>query len=705
MSQPAEMPQDAEVYDLTTRLPHPTAGTAPVIKEPAPPARRDIPAALRGAAYTTAVGTGHALGTAWDYLRARDASYAIHLAHQALEDLRRQINAGQMEPDEGRAAVQERRTELERLRAERKALRRERLREPGTVTCLSSAAFYIGLAAGAVDAFGALTLAPWLTIPALAAWLAGRRALTRRNTLPRVVPGQVVNTRDEPQHTAIDGDTTRTDADTTASDDARIVAALRDIKLITDAQSIRPIGIPHQDEHGNTITEFTLPPGIVCETLQRKAKPFAGALGLSADRIDIAQGDAEGDVRLWIATRPPFSGPAPASPLTTADRWSVWNGVPFATTRKGERKTLQLLWSSMLFGGAQGYGKTTAMRLPAAAGVLDPHCRPLLADFKGGADWEEMEQVAHTAIIGADPDAIDAFIALIDDLIDEMDRRFAAIRAMPKAKRPDMRITPAMAREHNMPTMLLLIDELQEAFGAIAARGADKETGTPPGKKQLELLVEKLARLIRRGRACGLIVIASGQRPDADSVPTAFRDVILTRYSVHTVDDTSSDMILGSGAARQGVSAAGIGRIGVGALMEPSGGELVQPDLITPQQFEAICARGRELRAEAGTLTGHAAGQTGDRPAGLLGLLLAVFAAAGDPEYLRTPDLLAGLTAREPEPWAAVAAGDPRAAGRELREALTAALPPGRTLAPVERSWGRGYLLTDVRAAAGIATK
>lgn len=90
-------------------------------------------------------------------------------------------------------------------------------------------------------------------------------------------------------------------------------------------------------------------------------------------------------------------------------------------------------------------------------------------------------------------------------------------------------------------------------------------------------------------------------------MPTAFRDVILKRYSVHTVDDTSSDMILGDGMARRGHSAVSLGIIGVGVLAEESGAERIQVDRITPEQFEDICVRGRQLRIAAGTLAGFAA--------------------------------------------------------------------------------------------------
>ncbi|MFB7900457.1 FtsK/SpoIIIE domain-containing protein, partial [Streptomyces xiamenensis] len=576
---------------------------------------------------TTGIGAASLARQVLDYQQAREFGRAIRQAR----DLER---AG--------GDVAELEALVVQLRAERRQVQHARHREPATILGAATATGYAGALVGIASAWSVALVVPALLPLWLLMYVAGRREIADRER-PVVIPGQVVEQAQAVVEAA--------GGEEHPFGYERITAALRDIKVISKDQTIRPIGLPMPDEHGNVWLEFELPAGVIAETLRNKSQLFAGALGLPLNRLDIMVGSAEGEVRLWIAMEVPFSGPAAVSMLVSAARWSVWDGVPFGVTRKRERRTLQLLWSSMLFGGAQGFGKTTAMRLAAASAVLDPYCRLLLADFKGGADWEELEQIAHTAIIGADPRSVDAFVRLIDELIEEMDRRFARIRSLPKHKRPDMRLTPEMAREdEDMMPMLLLIDEIQEVFGALLPRPADKEFDIPSGKKQVELLVEKLARLIRRGRACGLIVIASGQRPDAESVPTAFRDVILTRYSVHTVDDTSSDMILGDGAAKRGVSAAKLGRIGIGALMEPTGGEIVQPDLITPQQFEEICNRGRRLREEAETLTGHAAGWEPEAvPPTVLELLLAAIPEGAD--RVRASDVRAHMAEADPQQW------------------------------------------------------
>ncbi|MFF8464858.1 FtsK/SpoIIIE domain-containing protein [Streptomyces albidoflavus] len=572
------------------------------------------------------------------------------------------------------------------LRADRRKEAKQRRREPVTVYALTGCTSYAAAVVALGETWGLVLTAPAL-IPFFGLlYVLGHRELARR------APDGAFALLDSTAAADHDGPVT----------DERITNALRDIKLLSSEQTIKPVGLTTRDDLGNTTVAFKTPAGLVCKAIKNKAEAFAGALGLSLERIDLTQGETPNDVILWVAATVPFAGDAPASPLVDADRWSIWDGVPYGSNRKGLRKTLQLLWSSMLFGGAQGYGKTSAMRVPAAAGALDPQCRMLLADFKGGADWEELENIAHRVIIGADPASVDEFIELVDELIEEMDTRFAKIRRMPKAERPDMRLTPAMAEAHGMPVLMFLIDEIQEAFGVVLAR--------KDGLKEFAALVEKLARLIRRGRACGLIIVAAAQRPSAKSVPTDFRDVILKRYSVHTVDDTSSDMILGDGQAKRGHTAAGLGRIGVGILAEEAGSEKLQVDLITPQEFEVICARGRALRIEAGTLTGYAASGL-LTVSGILAQMRAAFDEAGV-EELGSTDIARLLHQQDPaadwgqrdgesdKQWSSRVGAR---LGREIEEALDGSgrsldRVKVRTLAGTE---GRGFRRTDLTLVLG----
>lgn len=256
-------------------------------------------------------------------------------------------------------------------------------------------------------------------------------------------------------------------------------------------------------------------------------------------------------------------------------------------------------WQSMFFGGLPRRGKTFAQRLPSAAGVLDPYVRHYVADGKGGADWRPMRGVAHRLVIGAEDEAITAFLSMLEELIAEMGRRFTVLGTLPISICPEDKLTPEISRRYELPVTFITIDELQEYLSAMTTSLKDDT-------------VETLARLARRGPAAGIILNAASQRPDAESVPAKLREIITYRYCTQVVDRTSSDMVLGKGKAAQGADASILSEDhkGVGVLVTgPGSFEIVRCDYMDLPAFAEICAHGRALRIAAGTLTGNAAAE------------------------------------------------------------------------------------------------
>ena len=149
-----------------------------------------------------------------------------------------------------------------------------------------------------------------------------------------------------------------------------------------------------------------------------------------------------------------------------------------------------------------------------------------------------------------------------------------------------------------MPIIMVTIDELQEFLSAM-------------DQKTREEVIELLCRIARRAPAAGFISNFASQRPDADSVPTKLREIITYRYCTQVVDKTSSDMVLGKGKASQGADASILSEEhkGVGVLVTgPASFEIVRVDMMDLTKFIDVCARGRALRIEAGTLSGDAVG-------------------------------------------------------------------------------------------------
>lgn len=335
-----------------------------------------------------------------------------------------------------------------------------------------------------------------------------------------------------------------------------------------------------------------------------KRTVIAAELGVDEIQLDLrrvrsVKGGHAGRVSVWVCDEDPYLQDAPTpSPLVGMDSFSLWDPIPFGRDARGNRIDLSVMWQSMFFGGLPRRGKTAAQRLLTIGGALDPQVRHWMADGKGGGDWKPSQRFAHRFVHGAEPEAVNALDAMLDDLIAEMEAAFKVISNLPLSVAPDAKITPKILARYGLTINLITIDELQEYLSAI--------TDT----KRKDALIEKLCRLARRGPAAGFISNFASQRPDADSVPTKLRDIVTLRYCTQVVDTTSSDMVLGKKKASQGADASILSEehVGCGVLVTgPSNFVTVLTDYVDLPTFGDICERGRQLRIDAGTLTGEAA--------------------------------------------------------------------------------------------------
>ncbi|MFD9762460.1 cell division protein FtsK [[Kitasatospora] papulosa] len=315
-------------------------------------------------------------------------------------------------------------------------------------------------------------------------------------------------------------------------------------------------------------------------------------------RVRASKGGNAGRVSMWVADDDPYLGKPNPSPFATAERFSIWDPIPFGQDARGNRIEVPVMWQSMFFGGLPRRGKTFTQRLMTAAGLLDAYVRHYVADGKGGADWMPMRAVAHRLVMGAEDDAIEALKAMLAELLVEMERRFAILRELPTSICPEGKLTPEIVQRYNLPVIFVTIDELQEYFTAME-------------REDREQVINDLCRIARRGPAAGFVSNFASQRPDADSVPTKLREIITLRYSTQVVDRASSDMVLGKGKAAQGADASVLSEdhVGTGVLVTgPASYVTVRADYLDGTGFATLCQKGRALRQDAGQLTGDAAG-------------------------------------------------------------------------------------------------
>ncbi|MER6146198.1 FtsK/SpoIIIE domain-containing protein [Streptomyces sparsogenes] len=388
------------------------------------------------------------------------------------------------------------------------------------------------------------------------------------------------------------------------NDALRAAGLLKSGKEGQDAPKVSCSMGPVRDGRGWAVI-FDLPRGggKTASDVLAKREVIAQELGVDEiqvimSRVRAAKGGNAGRVSMWVADDDPYLGTPNPSPLEKAERFSIWDPIPFGQDARGTRVAIPVMWQSMFFGGLPRRGKTFSQRLLTAAGLLDAYVRHYVADGKGGADWMPMKAVAHRLVMGAEDDAIDALKAMLAELLAEMERRFALLRDLPTSVCPEGKLTPDIVTKYNLPVIFVTIDELQEYFTAME-------------KDDREQVINDLCRIARRGPAAGFISNFASQRPDAESVPPKLREIITIRYSTQVVDRTSSDMVLGKGKAAQGADASVLSEEhkGVGVLVTgPASYVTVRADYLDGPTFAALCRKGRALREAAGQLTGDAAG-------------------------------------------------------------------------------------------------
>jgi hypothetical protein len=466
-----------------------------------------------------------------------------------------------------------------------------------------------GAVAGGVG-FGAVTGSLWLDLVAgLSAW--GLGAFHGRDRSQPGVEPLPAGPRGERYDGRVLGE-------------ADLVTALVKSGIISDAQrdETRLVGIIQPSGPGWTAT-VELPGGMKASTAISRAEELASALRVKKSQVemhaDFSEDGHEGRFVLWVANEanPYGSKPVP-SPLLTADRLDFWQyGVPLGTDARGGRHILELVWCSILLGGLPDYGKSFLARLVAAAAALDPYMTVHVATGKAGPDWAATKQFAVSYVAGNTPAKILAFLDLLNELIADMQQigeRLEQLSEEHPEQCPEGKLTPELAKKWKRGLTLLIVDELQELLDAAAMmkiKTDDDPDSKDRGRSGKDVLVETMARFVRVSRYAGGMGLFITQRPDATSVPTMLREVCRKRACFRVKGAASSRMVLGDDAVAAGAAPHMLLDSQKGVVVLDQGGEeghvTLRTDFMTIPEFREICLRGRQLRVDAGTLTGFAA--------------------------------------------------------------------------------------------------
>ena len=289
-----------------------------------------------------------------------------------------------------------------------------------------------------------------------------------------------------------------------------------------------------------------VPAGGQVPDLEAEAERLAAFLAVREVRVT-REPDSARHARVVVLRRDPLADPIPIPwPLAGAGELLLWRPIPVAVDEDGSEVTVSLPERNLLLGGEPGAGKSNILQLLVAVGALDPSVRLTLLDPKlvELAGW----QGSAVRLVGPN---VDDAIDVLKGLVAEVDDRYLTLLANRARK---------VTEGDGLPLHLVAVEEL-----AYYTNG--------PDRKAAQAFSTLLRDFVARGRAAGMVTVATTQKPSADVVPTYLRDLFGFRWALRCSTPDASDTILGRGWASQGYSAAQIDPAarGVGWLLQEGG--------------------------------------------------------------------------------------------------------------------------------------
>ena len=300
----------------------------------------------------------------------------------------------------------------------------------------------------------------------------------------------------------------------------------------------------HRDGPGQ-LAVVDLPPGVdAIEVIERRSR-LASGLRVPVDQVwpETMPKDHPGRLAIWQGYQPASAMKQPAWPLLKGTKVDIFKPFPFAADPRLRPIPGSLMYRNWLFGAMPGAGKTFSLRLPLLAAALDPTAELIGYELKGTGDLDMLEPICAKFGSGADDDTVEEALEMLRWLRTECVRRGTVIKRMAKAgKAPENKVTRELA---NMPDLGLhpvvaFIDECQELY-------SHGEFGKEAGD-----LAEKVIKL---GRALGIILLQATQRPDKDSLPKGVSANAGVRFCLRVTGQVENDMVLGTSMYKQGIRA------------------------------------------------------------------------------------------------------------------------------------------------------
>jgi len=295
----------------------------------------------------------------------------------------------------------------------------------------------------------------------------------------------------------------------------------------------------HRDGPGH-LAIVDLPHGVEASDVIARRGRLASGARLPLDQVWPEQGDGHtGRLALWVGHQPASQMRQPAWPLIRQGTVDVFTSFPFATDPRMNVIDAELIYRNWLDGGQPGSGKTFALRLKVLAAALDVRAELRGYELKGVGDFAVLEPILTEYGNGFDDDTLAACAAMFDWLYEECQRRAKRIAHYARlGKAPENKVTPELAslKGSGLHPLVVFVDEIQELFLSKFGKRAG----------------EVAEKVIKLGRALGVILLIGTQIPDKDSLPTGITRNVNTRFCLSVADQAANDMILGTSAYKQG---------------------------------------------------------------------------------------------------------------------------------------------------------
>ncbi|MFE0435216.1 cell division protein FtsK [Streptomyces nigra] len=375
--------------------------------------------------------------------------------------------------------------------------------------------------------------------------------------------------------------------------------------------------------------EGNLPYGVtVTDVIERRDRLASGLRRpLGCVWPEAVPDEHTGHLVLWVGDQDMSRANQPKWPLLKSGSVDLFKPVAYGTDQRGRWVEATLMYIAGVIGAIPRMGKTFLLRLLLLIAALDPRAELHTYDMKGTGDLDPVgDAVSHRHAAGDDDESIEYCLNDFRALREELRRRTKVIRSLPRDVCPESKVTSALAdkRSLGLHPIVIGVDECQVLFEH------------PEHAKEFE---EIATDLVKRGPATGIVLLLATQRPDAKALPTGISANASARWCLKVMGQLENDMVLGTSAYKRGVRATMFawGDKGIHYFVgEGSDARIVRSVYVDGRGAEAIGARARRLREEAGTLSGHALGEAPEPVTSAYDLLR---------------DILAVVPADEPKVW------------------------------------------------------